>query len=91
MLKFRHLAAIAALLAASAVLAAEPVDINTASAESLAAAISGVGITKARAIVTYREQNGPFESVDDLARVSGIGSQTVDRARGNLTVKTSPQ
>lgn len=86
MLNFRHLAAIAMLVAAGATLAAEPVDINTASAEALAEAINGVGITKARAIVTYREQNGPFQSVDDLTRVSGIGTRTIERARENLTV-----
>ena len=86
MIKTRHLMVCAALLA-GAVHAAEPVDINTADAEALAEAINGVGIKKARDIVAYREQNGPFRSVEQLADVNGIGPQTVERSRENLTVK----
>ena len=46
--------------------AADSVDINTATAEMLAEAIDGVGMHKAQAIVRYREQHGPFTSVDHL-------------------------
>ena len=77
----------AMLLMAGASHAGEPVDINTADAEKLAEAINGVGIKKARDIVAYRQQNGPFESVDELAEVGGIGIQTVERSRENLTVE----
>jgi competence protein ComEA len=87
MITLRHLIPCAVLLMAGAVHAGEPVDINTANAESLAEAIDGVGIKKARDIVTYRQKNGPFESVDELIEVSGIGRQTVDGSRENLTVK----
>lgn len=85
--KARHLIACALLLAAGAAHAGEPVDINTADAETLAEAINGVGIKKARDIIAYRQQNGPFRSVDELVQVSGIGMQMVDRSRENLTVK----
>ena len=85
----RQLIACAILLVAGFVYAGEPVNINTADAEALAAAINGVGVKKARDIINHRQKNGPFESVDDLARVSGIGMQTVDKSRGNLTVKTN--
>lgn len=81
----RALAAAVALHAGAA-LAAQPVDINTASAEALAGAMSGVGPAKARAIVTHRETHGPFGSVDDLLHVRGIGEQTIERSRENLTV-----
>lgn len=87
MITLRHLIPCAVLLMAGAVHAGEPVDINTANAETLAEAIDGVGIKKARDIVTYRKKNGPFESVDELIEVSGIGRQTVDGSRENLTVK----
>jgi len=87
MITLRHLIPCAVLLMAGAVHAGEPVDINTANAESLAEAIDGVGIKKARDIVTYRQKNGPFESVDELIEVSGIGRQTVDGSRENLTMK----
>ena len=78
--------AVAVALHAGAAVAAEPVDINTASAEALAEAISGVGPSKARAIVAHREMHGPFGSVDDLLQVRGIGEQTIERSRENLTV-----
>ena len=64
---------------------AEPIDINTASAEALAGAIHGVGIKRARAIVSYREEHGAFSSVDDLTQVRGIGEKTVERSRERLT------
>ena len=85
----RQLIACAILLVAGVVYAGEPVNINTADAEALAAAINGVGVKKAHDIISHRQKNGPFESVDDLAGVSGIGMQTVDKSRGNLTVKTN--
>lgn len=68
---------------------AEVVDINTASAGALASAIDGVGERKAATIVAYRDANGPFSSIDELARVKGIGAATIDRNRDNLTV-TAP-
>lgn len=76
------------LVAAQAYAAA--VDINTADAATLAAAIVGIGEKKAASIVQYREANGPFASVDDLARVKGIGSATVEQNRQNLSVGTPP-
>ena len=78
--------ATAVALHAGVVLAGQPVDINTASADALAEAISGVGATTARAIVAHREVHGPFGSVDDLMQVRGIGAQTIERSRENLTV-----
>jgi competence protein ComEA len=65
---------------------AGPIDINTADAATLATAINGVGEKKAATIVDYRNTHGPFASVDDLARIKGIGAATIDRNRGNLTV-----
>ena len=89
MVNARHLMACAVLLVAGVVYAGEPTNINTADAEALASAINGVGLKKARDIISYRQKNGPFETLDELAQVSGIGKQTVDRSRANLTVKNS--
>ena len=83
----RLIALCAALTCAGTVQAAEPVDINSASAETLAATINGVGMKRARAIVEYRTQNGPFRSVDELAEISGIGSRIIEQSRDKLTVK----
>jgi competence protein ComEA len=80
---------LAMLVAVSAY--AGPVDINTADVGTIASAISGVGEKKAAAIVRYREANGPFMSVDELANVKGIGMRTVDRNREQLTVSVPAQ
>ncbi|GAB4173225.1 MAG: hypothetical protein Kow0020_08400 [Wenzhouxiangellaceae bacterium] len=75
-----------ALGIAGTVLATEPVDINTATAEQLAEALNGVGESKARAIVEYRETHGPFKHIDELINVRGIGMATVDKNRDRLIV-----
>jgi competence protein ComEA len=64
---------------------ARPVNINTASVSELAA-INGLGEVKAKAIVAYREQNGPFKSVDDLKGVKGIGEQMLAKLRPQVTL-----
>jgi len=68
---------------------AAPVNINTADAPTLMAAIKGVGEKKAHAIVQYRKEHGPFKSIDELANVPGIGEKTVEKNRNNLTVGKS--
>lgn len=74
-------AMILALIFSVASWAAEVVNINTASAEQLAAALKGVGPSKAEAIINYREANGAFKHIDELVNVKGIGVRTVDLNR----------
>nr|WP_025770322.1 helix-hairpin-helix domain-containing protein [Thioalkalivibrio sp. HK1] len=76
---------------ATLVHAQDTVDINTASAEELAQTITGVGIKKAQAIVEWREQNGPFSSIDELVQVKGIGSKTLDKNRDRLRAGTTSE
>lgn len=66
---------------------AGPVDVNTADAETISAELKGVGLTKARAIVEYREKHGPFKSAEDLSLVKGIGDRTVEINRANIRVE----
>ena len=61
------------------------ININSASATELEA-LSGIGEVLAATIVEYRDQNGPFTSVDDLMDVSGIGPATLDEIRDQVTV-----
>lgn len=65
---------------------AAPVNINTADADTLANRLNGIGIKKAQAIVSFREQNGPFKSVDDLANVKGIGAATLEKNRSLISL-----
>jgi competence protein ComEA len=68
---------ITALTLGPACLFAAPVNVNQASPQEIAAALSGIGPAKAKAIVDYRTANGPFKSVQDLAKVKGIGQKTL--------------
>lgn len=62
------------------------VNINKADAASLAASLNGVGASRAEAIVRYREEFGPFTTVEQLAEVKGIGSSTVEKNRAVITL-----
>jgi len=86
-LAVRFLAPIAACLPLWAF--ATPVDINTADAQTISEELDGVGLTKAEAIVEYREKHGPFQSVEDLSLVKGIGEKTVEMNRENIEVSRS--
>jgi len=77
------LAIVLLLFLATAALA--KVNINTATAEELQA-IKGIGQVKAEAIVKDRKQNGKFNSIDDLARVKGIGEKTVKKIKNEITI-----
>lgn len=54
------------------------VNINTADAATMAAALKGVGQSRAEAIVRYREEHGDFVDIYELANVKGIGERTVE-------------
>lgn len=62
------------------------VNVNRATEEELQT-LNGIGPSKAAAIVQDREENGPFKSVDDLDRVSGIGEKTLENIRDSITVR----
>jgi competence protein ComEA len=62
-------------------------NINTATAAELEA-LPSIGEVIAARIIEYREQNGPFRSVDDLIHVQGISDETIDKFRDLVT--TSP-
>jgi competence protein ComEA len=68
-------------------MAAEPIDINTATAAEIATSLNGVGPAKAEAIVAYREANGPFVSVDQLTDVKGIGAATIEKNRTQIIIE----
>lgn len=63
----------------------ETIDINTAGVEELME-LPGVGPAYAERIVAYREENGPFESVEEIMNVRGIGEKTFLRIRDRIRV-----
>lgn len=65
--------------------AADPVNVNTATAAQFEA-LPGIGPTMARRIVEHREKHGPFAKLEDLMQVKGIGEKAFLRLRPLLTV-----
>lgn len=76
----------AILLSLSLTATANPLDLNSADADAIASTMVGVGAQKAAEIVRYREQHGPFASLDEVTRVKGIGARTVEQNRERVTV-----
>jgi competence protein ComEA len=64
---------------------ARPVDINTAGSTELES-VPGIGKSLAQRILTFREKNGAFGSVDDLLKVQGIGEKSLQKLRPYLIV-----
>ena len=81
----KTIAAIAAL-SISAIVSAAPVNINTASAEEIADALNGIGLSKAQAIVEYREAYGGFARADEIVFVRGIGEATYEKNKDDILV-----
>ncbi len=61
------------------------VNVNTADYESLVA-LPGIGPALAQRIIAYREEHGPFASVEELQEVQGIGPRNLDEFRHLITV-----
>lgn len=62
------------------------VNVNTASVDQLVEVLQGIGPAKARAIIEYRETNGPFKTIDELTNVRGIGRATVAKNLQSIVV-----
>lgn len=65
--------------------AEDQIDLNSAAEEDLEK-LPGLGVATARRIIEYREQNGPFQAVEDLENVKGISAQTIEKLRARVTV-----
>ncbi len=64
---------------------ARPVDINTADSAALES-VPGIGKSLSQRILAFRDKNGPFQSVDDLLKIQGIGEKSIQKLRPYLTV-----
>ena len=63
------------------------VNINTANAEELSAALTGVGPAKAAAIIEWREAHGGFKHVEELQEVKGIGAAILEKNRDRISLQ----
>ena len=48
--------------------------------------LSGIGESKANAIISYRQENGEFKSIEDIKNVSGIGDAVYEKIKNNITL-----
>jgi len=64
---------------------ARPIDLNTADSAALES-VPGIGKSLSQRILSFREKNGPFQSVDDLLKIQGIGEKSIQKLRPYLTV-----
>jgi|UPI00057131BC competence protein ComEA helix-hairpin-helix repeat region len=62
------------------------ININTATAQQLSDGLDGIGDVIAKRIVDYREKNGPFKSIEEIRKVSGIGEKTFAGLKDHITV-----
>ncbi len=63
------------------------VNINEADAETLAAMLDGIGLSRANAIVAYRKAHGMFYSAEELSAVRGIGLATIEKNVSKIAVE----
>jgi competence protein ComEA len=61
------------------------VNINSATLDELLT-LPGIGEDKANRIIRYREENGPFSSIEEITKVSGIGATTFEKLKNLITV-----
>lgn len=73
-------------MTAPATPAAGLIDVNSAT-ETDFTKLKGIGPVRAKAIVAYRQQNGPFKSLDDLEKVKGIGKKVLTQIKDQLVIR----
>ena len=84
MFAFKRFLLIISLVCMPMLAMADKLDINTADAAALSSTMTGVGSSRAEAIVAYRKAHGKFASVDDLSAVKGIGKATIEKNRDKI-------
>jgi competence protein ComEA len=67
------------------VMSEEMINLNTATAEELAQ-LKGIGEKLAQRIIEYREQHGPFENIEDILQVKGLGENFLEENSAKITV-----
>ncbi|MFC6632048.1 ComEA family DNA-binding protein [Microbulbifer taiwanensis] len=68
----------------TAQMASATVNLNSASSEELAEKLDGIGVARAEMIVKFRDEHGPFTSVEQLLEIKGIGTATLEKNRDRI-------
>jgi competence ComEA-like helix-hairpin-helix protein len=66
---------------------AESVDLNTASAQEIAKSLNGIGLSKAKKIIEYRNRFGPIDTPEELLAIKGIGEKTLEKNRSKMITR----
>ena len=74
------------LMAPVSLMAADKINLNTATLEELMT-LERIGPKYAQRIIDYRDTNGPFDKIEDLMKVKGIGPKTFDANKDLITVE----
>ena len=82
----QQLLLIVCLLTSNALFAEITVDINSADKNTLVTMLNGIGEKKAEAIIEYRNQYGPFNSIEELSNVKGIGQSIIEKNQDLIVV-----
>lgn len=77
---------ISILMVPVCIMAGEKINLNTATLEELTE-LKGIGQAYAQRIIDYRQNYGPFEKIEDLMKVKGIGQKTFDANKDIITVE----
>lgn len=85
-MKLHHILLSLVLFLGISLAQAEPININTADAETFATAMVGVGSKLGQAIVDHRDRNGDFKTVDQITEVKGIGDKILEKNRSKLSI-----
>ena len=72
----------------SSALPQDRINVNTADVKTLTS-LPGIGEVRAEAIVSYREEHGPFRSISDLLQVKGVGEGTLNKIKDLICVEDS--
>ena len=68
-------------------LAGEKININTADVMAIAHSLKGIGESKARAIVAYREQYGPYKTLSEITDVKGVSAGILAKNEGRIVLE----
>ena len=80
-------ATVVQLVLVQAVFALQPVNVNKADAKLIAESLHSIGESKAKAIVAYRTEHGPFTSIEQVGNVKGIGDKTLEKNKQYILLK----